>query len=466
MQTRQAGILLHISSLPSDFGIGDLGPSAYEFVKLLSESKHSIWNVLPINPTLYKHDNSPYYSTSLFAGNYLLISPELLFQDGLITHNTLKELRVQKGPNVPFEVLYSLKKRLLEEAFKAFSPSKEFYDFVEKNHHWLETYARFSALLEKNPSFNLAKLWRESPERERFEFYLFEQFIFHRQYMALKDFANNLGVLIFGDLPIYPAPISADTFQRPELFKLSKDGEPEFIAGVPPDYFSKEGQIWGNPVYNWPLHKEEGFSWWISRLKRALEYFDILRIDHFRGFSSFYRFRKDLSEGDWELSPGEELFKTIRAKFPKARLVAEDLGLIDDSVNSLRTKFDLLSTKVLAFGLFEIDSTHLPHNHSRDCAIYTTNHDLPPLKSFIKTLNPASRDFFVKYFGSVENMIKFAYASVGEICIIPMQDILMLEEDARYNTPATTSGNWRWRLEYLPDIKDRLKELSETFSRC
>ncbi|MCS7084435.1 MAG: 4-alpha-glucanotransferase [Aquificaceae bacterium] len=465
MRRRQAGILLHISSLPSNFGIGDLGQSAYEFVKLLSESKHSLWQILPIHPTLYKHDNSPYYSTSLFAGNYLLISPELLFQDGLIKKQTLEGLRLTSYSKVPFEALYSLKKRALEEAFREFSPTKDFYDFCEQNHYWLDSYARFSALLTKNPSAKLFELWQDSPDKEAVNFYYFEQYIFQKQFKALKEFANKLGVFLIGDMPIYPAPISADTFQRPELFQLSKEGEPEFVAGVPPDYFSPSGQLWGNPVYNWQSHKAEGFSWWILRLRRALELFDLIRIDHFRGFCAFYKTRGEPSIGEWEDAPGEDLFSTLRSTFPNAKLIAEDLGIIDQRVNSLRERFGLYSTRVLAFGLLDKDSIHLPHNHSLKCAVYTTTHDLPPLKSFINTLNPASRDFFLSYFGSLEGLIRFAYASVSELCIVPMQDILMLDESCRYNTPATTFGNWRWKLEELPNIKDYLKELSQTFSR-
>lgn len=473
---RLAGVLLHISSLPSEFGIGDLGPNAYHFVDFLAQSGQRLWQVLPLNPTEEAHGNSPYFSTSLFAGNPILISPELLYRDGLIDGHTLESLKVPFSDRVDYASVYKLKESMLMVALRNFREDQNFTLFCEENSSWLESYALFSALRKKlkRPWWE----WQELPnvsEREILEEKVF-QYLFFKQWRELKEYANSKGVLLFGDLPIYPAQDSSDVWANREIFKLRQDGLPEFVAGVPPDYFSKTGQLWGNPVYNWQRLKEDNFNWWIKRIKHSLKLFDLIRFDHFRGFSSYYQVRygeKTAEGGWWEKAPGYELFSRIKEAFPSMPFVVEDLGTIDEEVINLRDQFNLPGMKVLAFAFFEKNSLHLPHNHTYNSLVYTTTHDNMPLKDwFFKELDLYQRARVLDYIGGApssinEALIRLAYMSVAKYCIVPMQDFLELGEEARMNTPGKAHGNWEWRMTGPPpkELADLLLHLCDLYGR-
>ncbi|RMH06486.1 MAG: 4-alpha-glucanotransferase [Aquificota bacterium] len=474
MKKRRAGILLHVSSLPTDHGIGDLGPSAYAFVDKLKESHQSLWQVLPLNPTEETFGNSPYFSPSLFAGNPLFISPELLFQEGLLTKQELERLRIERSSRVNYPVVYSLKEYMLELAFLRFKEDEEFERFCEENAFWLEDYVRFKVLRLKlkGPWWE----WREMPplseEEKRKE--KFVQYLFFKQWKALKSYANSRGVLLVGDLPIYPAPDSADVWANRNIFKLTEDGLPSVVAGVPPDYFSPDGQLWGNPVYNWEELKAQNFFWWIKRIEHALKLFDLVRLDHFRGFVAFYQVpfgEKTAKKGWWEKAPAREFFSKLKEQFPSMPFIAEDLGTITEEVVQVRKAFGIPGMKVLAFAFLEDNSEHMPHNHEEDSVVYTTTHDNMPLKDwFVYELDTTSKSRLLKYLGYEPKdiskaLVRLAFMSCARYRIIAMQDLLGLGMEARMNTPATTQGNWEWRLESMPskEVWEFIAELSQTY---
>ncbi len=468
---RSSGVFLHVSSLPSSFCVGDLGQSAYIFVDFLANSGQGLWQLLPLNPTFWEFGNSPYFSTSLFAGNPLFVSPEFLEEEGLISRETVEKLRERPTQRVDYFKAYIVKDIILEEAFKNFSEDRGFWQFEEENTYWLEDYAVFSALRKKNQ-----KPWDQWSElkpdpidvkREKFK-----QYIFYRQWFRLKEYANKKGVRIVGDIPIYPAFDSVDVWKNQKLFRF------DVVAGVPPDYFSPEGQLWGNPVYNWHLLREEGFQWWIKRIEHSLKLYNLLRIDHFRGLVSYYvvpKGKQTAKEGWWERAYPEEFLGLLKKHFPEFPFIAEDLGTIDQDVEELRDHFGFASTRVLAFAFFEPNSTHLPHNYHQNCAVYTTTHDNMPLKDwFLEELKPSDRQRLERYLGKslerekvAKELIRLAYMSVAKYCIIPMQDLLNLGKESRMNTPGTATGNWEWRMDHLPsaEISLWLLELSETYQR-
>lgn len=471
---RLSGILLHISSLPNDFGVGDFGPSAYTFVDRLSDSHQSLWQFLPLSPTEEAFGNSPYFSPSLFAGNPIFISPELLYEDGLLTRQELESLKLERSSKVNYPLVYSLKEYMLELAFSRFKEEEDFYRFCEEHAFWLEDYISFKLTRQKlkKPWWEWKELPPLSEEEKRKE--RFVQYVFFKQWKALRAYANSKGVLLVGDLPIYPAPDSADVWANRRLFKLTDEGLPSVVAGVPPDYFSSEGQLWGNPVYNWDELKAQGFWWWIERIRHALEMFDLVRLDHFRGFIAFYQVpfgEKTARNGWWERAPAEEFFSTLKEHFPQMPFIAEDLGSITEEVISRRKAFGIPGMKVLAFAFLEENSEHMPHNHEEDSVVYTTTHDNMPIRDwFVYELDHTARQRLLKYLGYEPKdiskaLIRLAYMSCARYRIIAMQDLLGLGKTARMNTPATTEGNWEWRLENLPseEVWSFLSDLSHTY---
>ena len=475
---RVAGILLHITSLPSPFGVGDLGPNAYNFVDFLCASGQKLWQVLPLNPTCVEYGNSPYYSISLFAGNPLLISPELLCKDGLLSEKDLQGYQVQ-GDKVDYPTAWAIKESLLEKAYRNFSENEEYRSFVEENAYWLEDYCRFKALRD-----NYRKPWNvwESESIKGLEDKVkkekFLQFVFFKQWKDLKAYANSKGIKIMGDLPIYPAFDSCDVWSNRHLFKLDENNNPHVVAGVPPDYFSKEGQLWGNPVYNWERLKEEGFSWWIKRIKHNLKLFDLLRLDHFRGFVAYYEVpasEKTAVRGRWVSAPAEEFFTKLKEEFPDLPFVAEDLGFITPDVEEMRDRFGFPGMKVLVFAFESENHPYMPHNYEKNSFVYTSTHDTMPVKGwYLQELDSASKERLFRYLGrevSEEDvsyaLIRLAYMSVSKACVIPMQDLLNLGQDARMNTPGRKEGNWEWRLKCLPDesLSAKLRELCLTYGR-
>lgn len=471
---RSAGILLHPTSLPGKFGIGDLGPNAYRFIEFLKNAGQTLWQVFPLGPTGY--GDSPYQCFSAFAGNPLLISPELLHKDGLLSNHDLQNTPDYDPTQIDFGSVINYKYELLHKAFRNFNKKQaqfdgECGDFCEKNNYWLDDYSLFMAAKQ----FHHGVLWTQwDPEiafrkdipnwksklKDEIEFQKFLQFIFDRQWTDVRLHANKNGIKIIGDLPIFIAYDSADLWSNRESFTVREDGSLEFVAGVPPDYFSTTGQLWGNPLYKWKEMEKDNFTWWRKRISKLLEMADILRIDHFRGFDAYWKISGDAEtaiEGRWVKAPGEKLFNSIKKTLGDLPIIAEDLGVITDSVENLRDHFDFPGIKILQFGLgVEGDKKFLPHNHIKNCVVHTGSHDNETTRGFLESernKNSGIYEWAQKYFNYYgDNMtyelIRAAYSSVANICVIPMQDILNLGNEARMNFPGTLGGNWKWRFTW------------------
>jgi 4-alpha-glucanotransferase len=497
---RRSGILLHPTSLPGRFGIGDLGEEAYRFVDFLVAARQSYWQVLPLSPTGY--GNSPYQGLSAFAGNPLLISPEKLVQVGYLLQADLKDLPNFPSERVDFEGVSLYKKDLLDRAFARFQAEasqterEAFGRFCEEQAFWLEEFALFMALKEAQglrPWWEWgAALAKREPQalvraREDLEEEItnqkFRQWQFFEQWLALKSYANEHGVRIIGDIPIFVALDSADVWVQPHLFHLDEALRPTFVSGVPPDYYSPTGQLWGHPLYRWDVMAQEGYSWWIARFRMAFTQADIVRIDHFRGFYNYWEVpagEKTAVKGRWVRGPGAELFHVVTAALGEMPIIAEDLGDFDQEsragVDALMTEFGYPGMKVLQFA-FGSGPTNpfLPHNFTRDCVVYTGTHDSDTTLSWYRTISEAERDFIRKYLGSngsdiAWDLIRLAWASVAHTAIAPVQDLLSLGHEARMNTPGTSGPpNWCWRLlpRMLNDaVAARLAELTMIYGRA
>ncbi|MBW1802567.1 MAG: 4-alpha-glucanotransferase [Deltaproteobacteria bacterium] len=497
MNDRSSGILLHITSLPSPFGIGDLGPCSYQFADFLAETKQSCWQILPLNPTDTVHGNSPYHSASAFACNPLLISPELMVRDGFLKEEDLKPLPEFAQDSVEYAAVDDLKKRIYHRAYETFKniqKTEEIDVFCHENSHWLDDYALFMAI----KAHYGGRVWREWPEdlRKRkheaiqqalrtfhhdIEKEKFLQFIFSKQWTALKHYCNEKGIRIIGDLPIYVVYDSVDAWTHPALFKLDDRLEPRVVAGVPPDYFSETGQLWGNPVYRWDVLKETNYDWWVKRIGHNLKFFDYLRIDHFRGFKACWEIpagEENAVNGNWIEGPGADFFNHITKTFPHLPIIAEDLGFITPDVWELMEQFGFPGMKVLLFAFGDDPGTnpYAPHNHVRHCVVYTGTHDNNTAKGwFERELTQQDRARLFMYLGREITagqvpweLIRLAMMSVAEKIIIPMQDILGLGEEARMNRPATNEGNWKWRFfpeQITPPVKDRLTQMTGIYGR-
>ena len=492
---RASGILLHPTSLPGAFGAGDLGPEAYRFIDFLRATGQQIWQVLPLGPTGY--GNSPYMCYSAMAGNPLLISLERLRDSGLLTNEELASFPRFDGDRVEFDPVMAARFPLLRLASQRFrtadSGSQEkFQAFCQSKSLWLDDYALFMALKAENQgkSWNQwdEALARRNPDAlkqsesrlaEEVYFHKFLQFEFFRQWSEIKDYANERQIAIIGDIPIYVAHDSADVWARPENFVLDvRTGEPAMMAGVPPDYFSATGQLWGNPVYNWgQLHRTQ-FKWWVQRFQALLDYVDIIRIDHFRGFEAFWAVPKGQTtamKGKWVKALGIEFFETLRQELGELPILAEDLGVITPEVEALRDRFQFPGMRVLHFA-FGSDPANpfLPFNYNRNCVVYTGTHDNDTTKGWFKTLNDYERNNLVNYVGELTEetvnwaLIRLAMSSIANIAILPLQDILGLDGDARMNRPSIAEGNWNWRYRaeaLTPDVQNRLATLTWLFGR-
>jgi 4-alpha-glucanotransferase len=495
---RASGILLHPTSLPSSFGIGDLGIEAYKFVDFLAEGFQQIWQVLPLGPTGY--GNSPYLCYSALAGNPLLISPELLQKDGLLDAERLKNLPEFPANKVDFDLVVTTKMPLLKLAsdnFRTKSSAKqqqEFQKFCDRHSNWLDDYSLFMALKEafdgaswnmwdesiaKRESSAIAK-WSEDLKDSIF-YHKFLQFQFFSQWSSLKKYANKKKVNIFGDIPIYVAHDSADVWSHPEIFCLDEEtGEAALMAGVPPDYFSATGQLWGNPVYDWEALEKTNFAWWIDRVKGILEYVDIVRIDHFRGFEAFWAVPQGETtavEGEWLEAPGEKFFDLVFEKLGKLPIVAEDLGVITPEVEALRDKFGFPGMKILQFA-FDSDraNSFLPFNYiRRNCVVYTGTHDNNTTVGWFNERSSEEQARVIDYLGCVcpeglhWSLIRLALSSVGDLAIFPLQDILGLGSEAKMNAPGVAEGNWQWRYTsqvLTSNLSDRLKHLTYLYGRA
>jgi 4-alpha-glucanotransferase len=491
---RSAGILLHPTSLPGKFGIGDLGPNAFGFIEFLKSAGQTLWQIFPLGPTGY--GDSPYQCFSAFAGNPLLISPELLQKDGLLNNSDLQNIPNYNPTQIDFGNIIKYKYKLFHKAFHNFKKKQvqfddECGDFCEKNNYWLDDYSLFMAAKQFHGGVQWTQ-WDPSiafrqniPEwknklKDEIEFQKFLQFIFDRQWADVRLFANQNGIRIIGDIPIFIAYDSADLWANKELFTVREDGSLEFVAGVPPDYFSVTGQLWGNPLYKWKEMEKDNFTWWRKRISKLFEMADILRIDHFRGFDAYWEIpgiAKTAMDGRWVKAPGEKLFNSIKKALGDLPIIAEDLGVITDSVEALRDNFDFPGIKILQFGLgVDGDKKFLPHNHIKNCVVHTGSHDNETTRGFLESERNKNSDIYEwtqKYFNYYgDNMtyelICTAYASVADICVIPMQDVLNLGNEARMNLPGTLGGNWTWRFTWnqISDgLANHYKEMGVMFER-
>jgi len=473
---RSSGILLHITSLPSNFGIGDLGPESYRFVELLSKEKQRYWSILPLSPTRLEDGNSPYQSSSAFAGNPLLISPEKLVENGFLSRDFLNKT-VKLTSKVNFKLAYVQKELLLKEAYNNFKKSGTqavdsyftFEDFCQNNQIWLNDYALYTAL--RNKTNSPWHLWpsplrkreplaiskKESAFQDEIKQEKFKQYIFFGQLFSLKKFCKIKQVYLIGDMPFYVTYDSADVWVHPELFRLDSQWKPEFVGGVPPDYFSATGQLWGNPVYNWEKIQQTGFEWWIDRVSHNLKLYDRLRLDHFRGFVAYWEvpaFAKTAQIGKWAKTPSESFFKTLMDNFPSLSFIAEDLGDIDEPVREVIKRLGIPGMRVLLFAFGDdLINPHLPKNHIRNCVAYTATHDTNTVKGwFTRESSSEEQKNLFKLVGRKVSakqvsfeVIKLALASVADLSIVPLQDILGLGSSARMNNPGVSVGNWEWR---------------------
>ena len=486
--------MLHPTSLPGPYGIGELGPAAYQWIDFLSETRTHLWQVLPLGPTGY--GDSPYQCFSAFAGNPYLISFQELIESGLCRREWLAEIPDFSPDRVDYGLLIPWKLSILERVFDAFDDrqfpvvKQEFDQFRAIHQHWLPDFCLFMALKDHHrgePWWGWAKGVRDRDPREidrareelegevrRHEFL---QFLFFRQWLKLKAYAREHGVKIIGDIPIFVARDSADVWANPHLFHLDEKGSPTVVAGVPPDYFSPTGQLWGNPIYNWKAHEADNYRWWIERFESVLGMVDIIRLDHFRGFAAAWEVpagEETAEKGKWVRGPGSAFFRRIEGALGHLPILAEDLGVITPDVVAIREEFKLPGMKVLVFA-FDSGPVNpfLPHNHEPDSVIYTGTHDNDTVLGWYERIDEEERFFYHQYLGFSGKepnweLIRTAWASVGVYAMAPAQDILGLDNQARMNYPSRPAGNWQWRMKagaLDQEIVRRLSELNQIYSR-
>lgn len=503
---RASGVLLHPTSLPGPFGIGDLGAGAYQLLDFLARADQTLWQVLPLTPTGY--GNSPYAAPSAFAGNPLLVDLQPLLDQGLLFEPEVAGLRSLPTDRVAFEALIGLKRQALEAAHRRFRRDRgshqwqQFTSFGEANAHWLDDFALFTALRE-----SLARAWTEWPPEQRagepharararselataVEYHAFVQFQFSQQWQALRARAADLGVRVIGDIPIFVAHDSADVWAHQELFKLDRAGQPTVMAGVPPDYFSATGQLWGNPLYDWDVLARSGYAWWIDRFRHLLDKVDVVRIDHFRGFEAAWEVPAGAAtaiEGAWIKGPGIELFQAVDGALGGAvPVVAEDLGLITDEVRALLRATGYPGMKVLQFAFGDgpgQPNPYLPHGYrDPNCVVYSGTHDNDTTRGWYTSASPAERAYVRSYLGKDGSpvaggvdrdipwdLVRLAFASVADWAIVPLQDVLGLGSEARMNTPGAAEGNWEWRVaaeELTSERADQLADLARVYGRA
>ncbi|MBR1852924.1 MAG: 4-alpha-glucanotransferase [Lachnospiraceae bacterium] len=470
---RQQGILMPIASIPSAYGIGTFGKESYRFVDFLEKAGQTLWQILPLGPTGY--GDSPYQTFSTFAGNPYFIDIEMLIEDGLLTPKECNPASFGEDPfSIDYEKMYFARFPLLRKAFErgfdTISGTESYAEFERDNAYWLEDYALYMAVKDSFGGVCYIE-WPEDIRRrkkaalnryrkeldEEVDFYKFQQYLFFTQWKALKQYANERNIEIVGDIPIYVAFDSADTWANPKLFQMDKQGYPTAVAGCPPDYFSETGQLWGNPLYNWSYHRETEYEWWMQRFAHCYELYDVVRIDHFRGFDEYWAVpygEPTAVNGEWLKGPGYELFATLKKKLGKKRIIAEDLGFMTESVRKLVKRTGFPNMKILQFGFDSAgESEYLPHKYEHNCVVYTGTHDNDTTVGFIKQMRSKDLKFARKYLHCKNDkklcreMIRAGIASVADLCIIPMQDWLELDNKARINIPSTLGENWKWRMD-------------------
>lgn len=475
---RESGILLPVTSLPSKYGIGCFSKDALEFIDFLKGAGQKNWQILPMGPTGY--GDSPYQSFSTFAGNPYFVDLETLIADGLLTEEECDACDF--GDNdayVDYEKQYANRFDILKKAFARFVPDEAYEEFLKEEAFWLDDYCLYTAIKKsqgnvcwtdwevglRNRKVSALKKARKELKKE-IEFYQFVQYMFYKQWNVIHAYAKENEIKIIGDLPIYVSYDSADAWANPKLFQFTKEGFPKAVAGCPPDAFSETGQLWGNPLYNWRHHKKTDYEWWIKRIEHSMKQVDVLRIDHFRGFDEYYAIPygdKTAENGKWMKGPGIELFEAIKEKLGDINIIAEDLGVITDSVRELLKETGYPGMKVLQFAFDGgTDSAYLPFNFTNNnCVVYTGTHDNDTTMGWYKTLDPAIKKMTRRYFNNwyssdgavVWDFIRLAQSSIANLCIIPIQDYLCLGKEARINTPSTLGNNFKWRL-----VKNQLSE--------
>ena len=489
---RSSGILLPIFALPSKYGIGCFSIEAYEFIDMLKRAGQKYWQILPLCPV--GKGNSPYQSFSTYAGNPHFIDLGALIAEGLLTQEECDEFTCGEEPTkVDYQAIYATRKILFEKAYSRFCVDEGFGNFTRDNGYWLEDYVLYSAL----KAVHNGKAWTTWSEglRDRhpsvlqekreeladeLQYHRFLQYKFYQQWQRLKAYANEMGIGIVGDIPIYVAFDSADTWANPMLFQFNENNEPIAVAGCPPDGFSATGQIWESPLYSWEYHRETGYQWWGQRMQHTFTLYDVVRIDHFRGFESYYSipYGDETAEfGHWEKGPGIEFFNTLKERLGEMNVIAEDLGLLTDEVRQLVAETGFPNMKVIEFA-FDAgsDCEYLPHTYYENCVVYTGTHDNDTLVGWMRSMSEYTKGFSDRYFDmSKKNeeekawtFIRATLASVANGAIIPMQDYLCLGSEARMNTPSTVGNNWEWRLkqgQINAELLDRIKDLTDIYGR-
>ena len=486
---RKSGILMHISSLPGPFGIGTMGKSAYEFVDFLCAAGQSYWQILPLSPTGY--GDSPYQAFSAFAGNQYLIDPLLLQQQGLLTGQELEGFDWGQNARVDYGRLHRDREKLLRLAFKRFAQDRAYEEFLQQS-PWLEDYALFMALKGKfggqswhswplplmlHDASALEEKRRELEEELQYEYFV--QFQFHVQWHQLKKYANDRGIRIIGDVPIYVPLDSADVWANPELFRLDENRRPKMVAGCPPDSFSADGQLWGNPLYDWDKMQKDGYSWWIRRLRAAVEMYDVVRLDHFRGFESYWAIPAEDTtaiNGSWMPGPGLDFIHAMHRAFPDKTFIAEDLGFVTEQVRQLLQASGYPGMKVLEFAFdSREEGNYLPHLYPVNSVCYTGTHDNATLKQWFDEASPEDVAEARAYLGLHEDegdvwgMIRGAMSSVSKLCVVQMQDYLLLGAEGRMNVPGTlTANNWSWRAQTgftTKTLAEKIRQITGRYGR-
>ena len=483
----KAGIIMPVSSLPSPYGIGSLGKSAFQFVDFLDATGQTCWQVLPLNPTSY--GDSPYQSPASAAGNPYLIDLQCLAEQGLLTKQELSEQR--RDGRIDYGWLWNTRFAVLRLAYSRFKPDRAYKAFAKKQAHWLEDYALFMALKEHyghsawTTWAPMHRTYREAVQHKaefekQMDFWRWCQYEFDTQWTAVRRYANKKGVRIIGDMPIYVAHDSVDVWAAPEQFLLEEDGTPTVVAGCPPDGFTPDGQLWGNPIYDWARQESEGFAWWLRRIAEGFRRYDILRIDHFRGFAGYYNVpygEPTARNGKWDSAPGKELFRAVREQFPKAKIIAEDLGFITLDVLELMEDTGFPGMKMLHFAFYDEDSDNLPRMYKNaNCVVYSASHDSDCTRTWLRNIRGTARKRF-----NLEcprdpqrhrayDLIEFAFRSKANLAMVPLQDYLLLtNEQGRMNEPGTATGNWSWRVSKrydTPQLREKITDLTQKTKRA
>ena len=493
MTRRSSGVLMHITSLPGEFGIGTFGKSAYNFVDFLEETKQTYWQILPLTTTSY--GDSPYQSFSAVAGNLNLIDFSLLKEEGLLEESDYSNVNFGENPEkIDYALLFEVRRPILEKAVantaKYSNVLAEIEKFEKDNSSWLADYAEYMAIKESfgYQSFihwdeDIKKGEKAAREKYRTElqdsirYYTVTQYFFFKQWLALKEYANGKGVKIIGDMPIYVSADSVEMWTMPELFKVDENNEPLYVAGCPADDFSPTGQLWGNPIYDWEKHKEQGFSWWIYRVQESFKIYDVLRIDHFKGFSDFWQIDKDAENavnGTWEAGPGIELFQKIKEQLGDLPIIAENLGFIDEKAEKLLDDSGYPGMKILQFAFPGDDNLDRPHHYTQNSVAYTGTHDNDVVNGWYEKLSESEQELVSQYLNRrndetiTEAMIRGIYSSVSDYAIVTMQDLLDKDATSRMNVPSTVGGNWEWRMlaeDLTEERKEFFKNITVRYSR-